>query len=53
MSGIEEVLAAFRAVTGWSDEQVLHYATCNACVAICGHEEEDCRDSPTSIALRE
>jgi hypothetical protein len=41
-----EVLEAFRVVTDWSDEQVLHYASCKACTPICGDEEYDCGTSP-------
>jgi hypothetical protein len=45
------VLAAFREVTGWSDEQVLHYAACKSyCTPICGAEEVDCPDSPGRAA---
>lgn len=40
------VLAAFRAVTGWPDDLVLHYAQCPLCNPICGHEEENCQDAP-------
>jgi hypothetical protein len=46
-----EVLAAFRAVTGWSDEDVLHYASCGKCTPICGSEEENCPESPAAIAM--
>lgn len=28
-----EILAAFRKVTGWTDGQVLHYASCGLCDA--------------------
>jgi hypothetical protein len=39
----ERVLRAFRDVTRWSDELVLHYARCESyCTPICGHEEMDC-----------
>lgn len=41
------VLAAFRAATGWTDEQALHYGTCQWCTPICGYEEYDCKDSPS------
>lgn len=39
-----DVLAAFRKVTGWTDAEVLHYATSEncACQPICGHEEYAC-----------
>lgn len=46
-----EVLAAFRAVTGWTDEDVLHYASCGNCTPICGAEEENCPDSPAAKNL--
>lgn len=49
--GSPAILEAFRAVTGWSDEDVLHYATCDRCVPVCGAEEENCPQSPASIAL--
>jgi hypothetical protein len=42
----QTVLAAFREATGWTDEQAIHYATCLACTAICGHEEYDCSNAP-------
>jgi hypothetical protein len=38
-----EVLAAFRKVTAWTDEEVLHYAVCESyCTPICGAEEMAC-----------
>ncbi|WP_185949284.1 hypothetical protein [Microbispora sp. KK1-11] len=39
------LLAAFREATGWSDDLVLHYATCDWCRPICGAEEIDCDDA--------
>ena len=45
-----ETLAAFREVTGWTDERAIHYAGCDLCVPICGHEEEDC---PVAMAMRQ
>lgn len=46
------VLAAFRKVTGWADEEVIHYAGCDrGCVPICGAEEDECRDSPARRRL--
>ena len=46
-----EVLAAFREVTGWTDEEVLHYAVCQGyCTPICGVEEDAC---PEGRRLRE
>lgn len=50
---LEEILAAFREVTGWSDEEVLHLASCDLCVPICGHEESSCKNNPAMIALNE
>lgn len=47
-----DVLEAFRAVTGWSDEQVMHYLICDDCNPICGHEEYDCPESPNSKAIQ-
>lgn len=47
----QEVLAAFRAVTGWTDEDVLHYASCGECTPICGSDEENCPKSPAAVAL--
>ena len=47
-----EILEAFRKVTDWSDEQVLHYASCKRCMPICGYEEWDCDDNPAAIARR-
>lgn len=47
MASDEEVLEAFRRVTGWPDELVLHYAldpTCE-CIPICGYGEDDCPEA--------
>lgn len=41
----EAILAAFREVTDWSDEDVLHYASCSHCDPI-GEMPYWCRDSP-------
>lgn len=43
MPSIEEVLAAFRSVTGWPDELVLHYADEQiACSCMPIRAGEDC-----------
>lgn len=45
-TGDAAVLAAFRKVTGWDDEDVLHWATCKECDPLGGDEYEYyCRDS--------
>lgn len=44
-----EVLAAFRTVTGWLDELVLHYATCPDCIV--SDVAYDCPVSPPRIAI--
>ncbi|MGI5223537.1 hypothetical protein [Actinoallomurus sp. CA-142502] len=40
------VLAAYRKVTGWADEDVLHYASCGACDPDGGDGTYYCPDSP-------
>lgn len=45
-TGAAAVLAAFREVTDWSDEDVLHYAECSVCDPFGGDMEYYCRDSP-------
>ena len=43
--GVHGLLDAFRQVTGWSDELVMHFAECNGgCTPICGSEEDTCPD---------
>lgn len=39
------ILAAFRGVTDWDDEDVLHYSSCSACDPI-GEMPFWCSDSP-------
>jgi hypothetical protein len=48
-----DVLAAFRKVTGWTDEDVLHYASCGKCQPFCVTCVDFCRDAPASIAMDE
>jgi hypothetical protein len=40
------LLSAFRRVTDWTDEDVLHYASCDLCDPLGGDEGYWCRDSP-------
>ena len=46
-----EALIAFRKVTGWTDEQVIHYASCDICTAMAYRTEWDCPESPAATAL--
>lgn len=39
-------LAAYRKVSKWSSAQVRHFAACERCVPICGHEEYYCSAYP-------
>ena len=39
---LNAIIATYQQVTGWSPELVQHYATCDLCVPICGHDEETC-----------
>lgn len=42
----DDVLAAFRKVTSWTDAEVLHYAVCESyCTPICGAEEDACPEA--------
>jgi hypothetical protein len=50
---MDGALEAFRVVTGWSDEQVLHYASCKDCTPICGYEEYDCDTFPPRTIERD
>lgn len=40
------VLAAYREVTGWTDEEILHLASCGECDPRDGDDEWYCKDSP-------
>lgn len=41
-----ELLAAYRDVTGWTDEEVLHYASCDECDPRDGDYTWYCDNSP-------
>lgn len=47
------VLAAFREVTGWTDEEVLHYATCRECDPRDGDYTWYCENNPQRRRERE
>lgn len=40
------ILAAFRECLDWTDEEVLHYASCDRCYPLGGDMEWYCDDSP-------
>lgn len=52
-TGDAAVLAAYREVTGWDDEDVLHYATCNECDPRDGDYTWYCENSPNRRRERE
>lgn len=47
------VLAAYRDVTGWTDEEVLHYASCQECDPRDGDYTWYCENSPNGRRERE